>query len=39
MKTKCYPVKIKSIAPCGGAYLIEDYNGNKDYSNSWDVKK
>ena len=31
MKTKCYPVKIKSITPCGGAYLIEDYNGNSDY--------
>ena len=31
MKTKCYPVKIKSITPCGGAYLIEDYNGNKDF--------
>ena len=31
MKTKCYPVKIKSIAAGGGAYLIEDYNGNKDF--------
>lgn len=31
MKTKCYLVKIKSIAPIGGAYLIEDYNGNSDF--------
>ena len=31
MKTRCYPVKIKSISSCGGAYLIEDYNGNSDY--------
>ena len=31
MKTKVYPVKIQSATPYGGAYLIEDYNGNKDY--------
>lgn len=30
-KTKTYQVKIKSITPCGGAFLIEDYNGNNDY--------
>lgn len=30
-KTKCYLVKIKSIVSRGGAYLIEDYNGNSDF--------
>ena len=31
MKTKVYEIKIKSIAPRGAAYFIEDYNGNSDY--------
>lgn len=30
-KTKCHLVKIKSIVSHGGAYLIEDYNGNSDF--------